>query len=236
MRGLVEEGQHIIEEDMGEALTDSAITAASRKVEHYEMVAYESCFSMARELGQKEAAGLLRESMDEEMQADKQLAAIAKRLLKTPQPVSEEMGEGEVEEQPSSKRRTAAKRGSPARSAARKTSSGGRARGSQQKAGGSAQPLMDHEEIRQWADERGAHPACVKQTGGRGDVGMIRLDFPGYTGSESLQEISWDEWFEKFDENKLALIVQDTTGRGQKSNFNKLVKRAAGQQKARAAR
>jgi len=84
----------------------------------------------------------------------------------------------------------------------------------QSSAGYAANALIDHEEIRQWAEERGAHPACVRGTGGKGDVGMIRLDFPGYVGAESLQEISWDEWFDKFDERNLALIVQETTARG----------------------
>jgi hypothetical protein len=54
---------------------------------------------------------------------------------------------------------------------------------------------------------------------------MIRLDFPGYSGADSLQEITWDEWFQQFDENGLALIVQEETASGDRSNFNKLVKR-----------
>lgn len=83
----------------------------------------------------------------------------------------------------------------------------------------------DHEEIRRWAEERGAQPACVKRTGSRGDIGMLRLDFPGYSGEESLQPVSWDDWFEKFDERNLALVYQDTTAGGAKSNFNKLVSR-----------
>src|SRR5207248_8189094 len=57
--------------------------------------------------------------------------------------------------------------------------------------------LTDPEEIRRWAEERGAKPACVRGTGGDGDVGMIRLDFPGYSGAESLEHISWDEWSDK---------------------------------------
>jgi hypothetical protein len=89
----------------------------------------------------------------------------------------------------------------------------------------SAHPLTDHDEIRKWAEERKASPSCVKGTGGKDDTGMIRLDFPGYSGKDSLQEISWDEWFQKFDENGLALLVQDKTAGGQKSNFNKLVSR-----------
>ena len=124
---------------------------------------------------------------------------------------------------------------SAGKSSARSTSSrsGGRTRTS-------SHPLIDHDEIRQWAEERGANPACVKGTGKKGDVGMIRLDFPGYSGETSLQEIGWDEWFERFDERGLALMVQDTTSGGQKSNFNKLVSRetveAKSKPKARAAR
>lgn len=93
----------------------------------------------------------------------------------------------------------------------------------------------DHKEIRQWAEARGARPACVRGTGSDGDVGMIRLDFPGFSGEESLEEISWDDWFRSFDENGLALLHQETTAGGQKSNFNKLVARetAEGRQRSR---
>lgn len=97
----------------------------------------------------------------------------------------------------------------------------------------SAKPLTDHNEIRRWAEERNAKPACVRRTGGGDDIGMIRLDFPGYSGDESLEEVSWDEWFDKFDESNLALLVQETTARGQQSNFNKLVSRQTASSRAR---
>jgi hypothetical protein len=61
---------------------------------------------------------------------------------------------------------------------------------------------------------------------------MIRLDFPGYRREGSLEEINWDEWFRKFDEIGLALLVQEQTARGQKSNFNKLVKRETAEARA----
>jgi hypothetical protein len=88
-----------------------------------------------------------------------------------------------------------------------------------------SQTLTDHQAIQRWAESRRAKPACVTGTGGKDDVGMIRLDFPGYSGGDSLQEISWEEWFRQFDENGLALIVQEETASGERSNFNKLVKR-----------
>jgi hypothetical protein len=83
----------------------------------------------------------------------------------------------------------------------------------------------DHDLIRQWAESRGAKPAAVKNTGGGDDPGIIRLDFPGYSGADSLEEISWDEFFEKFDESRLALLYQDETADGEQSNFNKLISR-----------
>src|SRR5512142_2991401 len=88
-----------------------------------------------------------------------------------------------------------------------------------------AKVTTDHDEIRQWAEERGARPACVRNTGDEGDIGILRLDFPGYSGADSLEEISWEDFFEKFDERGLALLHQDTTAGGEKSNFNKLVSR-----------
>lgn len=88
-----------------------------------------------------------------------------------------------------------------------------------------SQTTTDRDEIIAWAEARGARPACVKGTGGKKDVGMIRLDFPGFSGEGKLEEISWDEWFDKFEESKLALVYQETTADGEKSNFNKLVSR-----------
>ncbi len=220
MKGIVEEGQEQLQEDHEEAIMDSAISAAARKVEHYEMAGYESARSLASQLGMREAAQLLDETLREEMQADKELAQISKRLLK-------ESGRRQTE----AAALPAAKQGRSGRGTARVAR-----RGASRDA--SAQPLTEHEEIRQWAEERGAHPACVRGTGGKGDTGMIRLDFPGYSGEQSLQEIGWDEWFEKFDENGLALLVQETTAGGETSNFNKLVKRGSSgkRPKARAAR
>lgn len=85
--------------------------------------------------------------------------------------------------------------------------------------------LTDHDEIRRWAEERDAQPACVRGTGSEADVGMIRFDFPGYSGETSLEPIEWDEWLQKFDENNLALLVEEETSSGQTSNFNKIIGR-----------
>ena len=82
-----------------------------------------------------------------------------------------------------------------------------------------------HDEIRRWAEARGGKPASVKGTGDGGDAGLLRIDFPG--GEEdALEDISWDEFFEKFEEKNLALLYQEETAGGDESRFFKLVSRS----------
>ncbi|HEX7941441.1 MAG TPA: hypothetical protein VF488_06525 [Gemmatimonadaceae bacterium] len=83
----------------------------------------------------------------------------------------------------------------------------------------------DHDEIRRWVEERGGWPAHVKGTGTGDDPGVLRIDFPGYSGEETLEPISWDDWFRKFDANGLAFIFQERKANGEISYFNKLVSR-----------
>jgi len=91
----------------------------------------------------------------------------------------------------------------------------------------SAEPTTDHDFIRSWVEERGGWPARVKGTGrAKSDTGMIRIDFPGFSGSDSLERIEWDEWFEQFDSNQLAFLHRDMRhSDGELDRFNKLVRR-----------
>jgi hypothetical protein len=84
-----------------------------------------------------------------------------------------------------------------------------------------ANTTTDHNQIRRWAERHGGKPAAVKSTHRGDDPGILRLMFPKAPHSEhdALEEISWDEFFEKFDESKLALVYEDD------SNFSKLVSR-----------
>jgi hypothetical protein len=84
---------------------------------------------------------------------------------------------------------------------------------------------QDHDEIRRWAESRGAKPCEVASTHQKGEPGILRFCFPDAPNSNdsSLREISWEEFFEKFDESDLELLYQEKTANGKKSNFNKLV-------------
>ncbi len=94
----------------------------------------------------------------------------------------------------------------------------------------SARPITDRDEIRRWAESQGGHPARVAKTGSgtqrNGDTGIIRIDFPGFSGGKSLEQISWDEWFDAFEENNLALVIGNNP---KKPRFNKLVSRETDQ-------
>ncbi len=83
----------------------------------------------------------------------------------------------------------------------------------------------DHDRIRSWAEQRNGKPSTVKSTHTEDDPGLIRLDFPGYSGGDSLEEITWEEWFDKFDRSGLVLLYQETLADGGQSSFNKLISR-----------
>ncbi|HET7463696.1 MAG TPA: ferritin-like domain-containing protein [Longimicrobium sp.] len=94
----------------------------------------------------------------------------------------------------------------------------------------SGHTTTDHDFIRRWVEERGGWPARVAGTeSGGDDAGLIRVDFPGYSGEGSLERIEWEEWFQKFDESDLAFLHRDMShGGGDLDRFNKLVKRGEG--------
>jgi hypothetical protein len=72
-----------------------------------------------------------------------------------------------------------------------------------------AKATTDHQEIKRWVEGRGGKPAAVKGTASGDDPGVLRIDFPDYTGEESLRQISWEQFFDKFEKEQLAFLYQD---------------------------
>ena len=87
-----------------------------------------------------------------------------------------------------------------------------------------AQTTTDHDTIRQWVESRGGQPACVKGTQNKGPGCLLRINFPGYSGDESLEAIDWDTFFRTFDDNDLAFLYQEPAD-GSESRFSKFVDR-----------
>jgi hypothetical protein len=88
----------------------------------------------------------------------------------------------------------------------------------------------DHEVIRRWAVKRQAEPATGEATksgpatvdvkdGGAG----IRFNFPGRS---LFRPISWDEWFENFDDHELAFVYDNDPPEAVPSARYRLVKAA----------
>jgi hypothetical protein len=62
----------------------------------------------------------------------------------------------------------------------------------------------------------------VKRTGRKkGDPGVLRIDYPGFSGTDTLERIDWEQWFEWFDRDRLAFLYQDKKD----SRFSKLIAR-----------
>jgi len=80
-----------------------------------------------------------------------------------------------------------------------------------------------HEVIQAWAEdkERQGTPATVPGTEHEGRPGVLRIDFPGRSGS-NLEHIGWDDWFKSFDERELVFVYQEHKKDGHPSTFFRL--------------
>lgn len=83
-----------------------------------------------------------------------------------------------------------------------------------------ARTTTDHDIIKRWAEARNGNPALAK-TAEPG--GILRIDFG--EPEEGLEPVSWDEFFQIFDQNGLAFLYQEETEGGGTSRFNKFVNR-----------
>jgi len=77
MEGLIAEGQEIIEMDTEADVRDAGLIIAAQKVEHYEIALYGGLCALAKQLGLKDAAMLLHQTLEEEKKTDQKLTQLA---------------------------------------------------------------------------------------------------------------------------------------------------------------
>ena len=77
MKGLIEEGNEVIEEGSKSSARDAALIGAAQKVEHYEIAAYGTLCALARQLGYRDALPLLEATLEEEKATDRKLTLLA---------------------------------------------------------------------------------------------------------------------------------------------------------------
>ena len=76
--GLLEEGDEIAADFNGSEAINAALISAAQKVEHHEMASYGCLHEWAGLLGNKQAASLLEEILDEEKAANEKLMELAR--------------------------------------------------------------------------------------------------------------------------------------------------------------
>ncbi len=75
--GIIEEGEEVMAAFKGAPALDAGLVAAAQAVEHYEIARYGTLRQWAKQLGLKEAAALLGQTLEEESATDELLTEIA---------------------------------------------------------------------------------------------------------------------------------------------------------------
>jgi ferritin-like metal-binding protein YciE len=83
MKGLIKEGEEMIDAKGDPSVRDAGLIAAAQRVEHYEMAGYGSVRAFAKQLGMSEAVQILQQTLDEEKDADQKLTKIAETAVNT---------------------------------------------------------------------------------------------------------------------------------------------------------
>jgi len=79
-KGLIKEGEEVIEEDAEPHVKDAFLIAAGQKVEHYEIASYGTVCAWANITGHKDVAKLLHLTLEEEKATDVRLTALSDNL------------------------------------------------------------------------------------------------------------------------------------------------------------
>ncbi|MDB5649309.1 MAG: yciF [Hyphomicrobiales bacterium] len=81
MDGIIAEAKDIMDEVEDDEVRDAGMLAAAQTVEHYEISRYGTMIAWANQLGMKDAARLLQQTLDEEKKTDKLLSDMAMKSV-----------------------------------------------------------------------------------------------------------------------------------------------------------
>ncbi len=98
MKGLVDEHHATHEEDPTPEMLELANLIGAAKSEHYEIVSYTGLVQMAKDLGERDAAALLQENLDQEKAMAKRVEAFVKELSKESKEIQAEVDDVEEDE------------------------------------------------------------------------------------------------------------------------------------------
>lgn len=81
MLGLVEESEQVMDDFEDSPAFDAGLLAGAQAVEHYEIARCGTLIAWVQQLGMKEAATLLSQTLVEEEKADKTLSGLAESII-----------------------------------------------------------------------------------------------------------------------------------------------------------
>ncbi len=81
IKGILEEGAEDMKEAKDPDVLDAGMIADAQAVEHYEIARYGTMIAWAKQLGMKDAASLLQQTLDQEYNADRALTKLAEGKL-----------------------------------------------------------------------------------------------------------------------------------------------------------
>ncbi len=76
---------------------------------------------------------------------------------------------------------------------------------------------IEHHTIRDWAEQRAAHPVHT----GAGDRSALGIHFRSQSSEKGCEPIGWDEFFKEFDERGLCFVYQERTDDGAISHVSR---------------
>jgi ferritin-like metal-binding protein YciE len=81
IQGILDEGKEIMDEYKGTEALDAGLVSAAQAVEHYEIARYGTLKQWAQQLGMKDAARLLDQTLQEEKKTDEALTSLAEGVV-----------------------------------------------------------------------------------------------------------------------------------------------------------
>jgi ferritin-like metal-binding protein YciE len=81
IRGIIDEGEDLASQNGDPAAIDAGIIASAQKVEHYEIASYGTLCSWAQLMGRQSEMELLKQTLEEEKQADRKLTQLAAQMI-----------------------------------------------------------------------------------------------------------------------------------------------------------
>lgn len=81
IEGIIAESEEIMEEFKGSPALDAGLISSAQAVEHYEITRYGTLHRWANELGMKDAAKLLDQTLQQESKTDEELTKLAEQTV-----------------------------------------------------------------------------------------------------------------------------------------------------------